>query len=211
MKIVITTSDKYLHLIPIIGYLFEKYLPGYRAELVGYTQPDKMPECFSFHSMGEDRGPKFWSTDLRKYFEKQDDWFVWIMEDTFIKRPLNEDSFNTAVAMCYNGIGRVDLTKDVQKREHKINNGIVWASPESRYRLSTQPSIWNKEYLLNYLHENMTPWEFETQDPTNDGWSVVGVEDYPLVHNEGVRRFDIHALNLEGMEPDDIYQINLRC
>jgi hypothetical protein len=211
MKIIVTTSDKYLHLVPVFGYLFNKYMPGYKAEMFGYKEPDVVPDNILFTSMGEDRGPKYWSTDLRKVFEKQDDWFVWMMEDTFIKRPINEDSFNMAAAMCYNGVGRVDLTKDVQKREHLVQDGIVWASPNSRYRLSTQPSIWNKEFLLNYLHEGMTPWEFETQDPTNDGWTIAGVEDYPMLHNEGVRRFDIHALNLEGMDPDDIYQINMLC
>ena len=206
MKIIISTSDKYQHLLPIFFYLFNKHW-NKPAELVGYTKPDNLPDNISFHSMGEDRGPKYWSTDLRKYFESQEDWFIWIMEDTFIKEEVNENKMNDCFAMNYNGIGRVDLTKDVQKRVHTVNNGYAWAHPMSRYRLSTQPSIWNKQFLLNYLHDGMDPWEFETQDPTDDGWQIVSAIDYPIVHNEGVRRHDIFKLDLNGIEDPEVLQL----
>lgn len=205
MKWIVTTSDKYLHVLPVFFYLFNKHL-GYQAELVGYTKPEGLPDNFTFHSMGEDRGAKYWSTDLRAYFDKQDDWFVWIMEDTFVKG-WDEDKYKDSVAMCYNGIGRVDLTKDVQKRTHTKNNGYAWGHPQERYRLSTQPSIWSKQFLMNYLHEGMTPWEFETQDPKDDGWQIVGAVDYPMLHNEGVRRHDIHAFNMDGIDDPEVLKL----
>ena len=186
-------------------YLYNKHW-GDKAELVGYTKPDTMPDNFTFHSMGEDRGPKFWSTDLRNYFESKEDWFIWMMEDTFV-RTYDTEKMKDCYAMCYNGIGRVDLTKDVQKRTHTKANGYAWGYPKERYRLSTQPSIWNKEFLLNYLHEGMTPWEFETQDPTDDGWQIVGAVDYPLLHNEGVRRHDIHKFNMDGIDDEEALKL----
>lgn len=205
MKVIVTTSDKYAHVLPLFFYLYNKHM-GMDAELVGYTKPEGLPDNFTWHSMGEDRGPKFWSTDLRQYFEGQPDWFIWIMEDTFVK-DFDKGKFCDCLAMCYQGIGRIDLTKDVQKREHTSNNGFAWAHPKSRYRLSTQPSIWSKEFLLNYLHDNMTPWEFETQDPTDDGWNIVGAMDYPLLHNEGVRRHDINKFNLDGIDDPEALKL----
>jgi hypothetical protein len=35
----------------------------------------------------------------------------------------------------------------------------------------------------------------------------VGLKEYPLVHNEGVRKQDITKLNLEGLNPDDLQWI----
>lgn len=207
MKIIVTTSDKYNHILPAFFYLFNKYWPNQQIELLGYKEPNKVPDNCKFVSMGTQGTKEEWSTDLRDYFQLQDEFFIWMMEDTFIKRPVNLDQMNLAYGLCFPTIGRIDLTKDVQKREHYVGKeGVVYAHPQSRYRLSTQPSIWNKEFLLTYLKDGMNPWTFETQDPQDD-WQIVGLVDYPIVHNEGVRRHNINEFDLNGMEAEDIAQI----
>lgn len=207
MKTVITTSDAYHHILPTFFYLFNKYWPGQQFELLGYTEPKDIPENCKFVSMGTQGTKEEWSTDLRQYFQLQDEFFIWMMEDTFIKRPVNLEQMNFAYAMCYPNIGRIDLTKDVQKRQHVVTKeGLVYAHPDSRYRLSTQPSIWNRDFLLTYLKDGMDPWTFETQDPKDD-WQIVGLLDYPIVHNEGVRRHNIHEFNLDGMDAEDLINI----
>lgn len=207
MKIIVTTSDKYLHILPAFFYLFNKYWPNQQIELLGYEEPAKLPDNCKFVSMGTQGTKDEWSSDLRDYFELQDEFFIWMMEDTFIRRQVNLDQMNFAYAMCYPTIGRIDLTKDVQKREHMVTKeGLVYAHPNSRYRLSTQPSIWNRDFLLTYLTDGLDPWTFETQDPKDD-WQIVGLLDYPIVHNEGVRRHDINDFNYHGMDAEDIAQI----
>lgn len=198
MKIIVTTSDKYHHLLPVFFYLYNKYW-GDPFDLVGYTKPDYLPDNCTFVSMGVDMGPKEWSTDLRTYFEKQQSWFVWMMEDTFLTSKVTVPSMGWLPV-----VGRCDLTGDVQKREHSNTGGFILAHPTSRYRLSTQPSAWNKDYLLKYLTPNLSPWDFETQDPKNDGWDVIGFINPTITHNEGVRRFDTKKLNLDGMCQEDI-------
>ena len=123
------------------------------------------------------------------------------MEDTFLKS-------NVVFYPIPQGFGRFDLTKDIKSRPHDIKDLIIYAKPDSRYRLSTQPSIWHRDFLLKYLTPGLSPWDFETQDPKNDGWDVVGFINPPINHNEGVRRFDIHKLNLDGMCQEDIDHIN---
>jgi len=205
MKIIVTTSDNYKHIIPVFTYLFQKYWGG-EIELLGYEKPDNLPEWVKFVSMGK-QGPKEeWSTDLRSYFELQDQWFIWMMEDTFIKK-VNKDQMAFAYALTLPNIGKIALTKDPQNREHTITKeGVVWAHPDSKYRLSTQPSIWNRDFLLEYLKDGMDPWTFETQ-PTKDDWNVVGLKDYPVYHNEGVRRHNINEFDLTGIEPEDLINI----
>jgi hypothetical protein len=205
MKIIVTTSDNYHHIIPVFSYLFNKHWGG-DVELVGYKEPENLPDNFKFTSLGTQGSVNEWSTDLRQYFETQPDWFIWMMEDSFIKS-VNKEALNFCYALTIPSIGRIGLTKDIQTREHtQTMDGLVWAHPKSKYRQSTQPSIWNKEFLLHYLKDGMTPWEFETQ-PTEDLWNIVGLKEYPLVHNEGVRKQDITKLNLEGLNPDDLQWI----
>lgn len=210
MRVIITTSDRYHHLIPIFEYLYKKYWNDGDIELVGYSRPDT---SLPFHSLGVQCTVNEWSTDLRTYFEKQDDHFIWCMEDTFIKRSINHDAMIDAIALTVMPtIGRIGLTKDIINRPHrKDNGGVLWAEPDSRYRLSTQPSIWNRDFLLKYLTPGLSPWEFETQDPVNDDWDIAGLVEPPIVHNEGVRRHDIRQLDLNGMEQDDIDHVKTLC
>jgi len=209
MKIIVTTSNAYHHLLPVFFYLYGKYW-GEPCELVGYDKPAMvLPDYCTWVSLGKQGGKNEFSTDLRKYFEQQPDWFVWMMEDTFLKANVRWGYFEIVNAN-YKGvpIGRVDLTKDIQSREH-TKGEFIFAHPSSRYRLSTQPSIWNKEFLLQYLTPGLSPWDFEVQDPKNDGWAVIGFVDPPVKHNEGVRRFDLHKLNLDGMTDEDIEMIKI--
>ena len=204
MKIVVTTSDKYHHLLPVFFYLYGKYL-GEPCELVGYEKPTMvLPDYCTWHSMGVQGDKSEFSTDLRKYFELQPEWFVWMMEDTFLK-----EKVELGKLVIGDNVGRIDLTKDIQSRPHHKVFDWVAAYPNSRYRLSTQPSIWNKQFLLQYLTPGLSPWDFETQDPKNDGWAVIGFVDPPVKHNEGVRRVDLNKLNLDGMIDEDIETIKL--
>lgn len=205
MKIICTTSNSYLHIVPAFAYLFNKYWGG-QVELVGYQEPKNLPDNFKFISLGT-QGPKEeWSTDLRQYFSIQDEWFIWMMEDTFIKS-VDKEQLSFAYALTLEGIGRISLTKDPQNREHSVTpEGVVWAHPHSRYRLSTQPSIWNRDFLLTYLKDGLDPWQFETQN-AHDDWNIIGLQDYPVRHNEGVRKQDIHDFNLSGMDAEDIINI----
>jgi len=204
MKIIITTSDNYHHLLPVFFYLYNKYW-GEPFDLVGHARPEcELPENCTWVSLGDQQGPKSWSTQLRPYFEQQPDWFVWMMEDTFLK----DDVHTYGVELYFNVFtGRIDLTNDIKSRQINIRSHDIVAHPESRYRLSTQPSIWNKKFLLQYLKPGLSPWDFETQDPKNDGWDVTGFINPPVNHNEGVRRFDTRKLNLDGMCQQDIDHI----
>ena len=204
MKIICTTSDRYLHLIPVFCYLFRKYWGNDPVEIVGYDEPRNLPEGFTFHSMGKQGDVSEWSTDLRKYFKTQPQWFVWLMEDTFIK---SFKGLNVPANAFRRHTGRIDLTRDVQNRPHRVNASLVVADHDTNYRLSTQPSIWNRDYLLQYLTPGLTPWQFEVQDAHYDGWDVLGLIEPPLRHNEGVRKHNIHLMDFNGFPQEDLDHI----
>ena len=207
MKIIVTTSNAYHHLIPVFAYLFNKNWPGEQVELVGYDEPANLPDNFKFSSLGKQGTVNEWSTDLRRFFEAQeDDWFIWMMEDTLIKS-VDQDRLLDCYALMMPGVGRIGLTKDIQNREHRVTpGGIIYAHPESKYRLSTQPSIWNKEFLLQYMTDGLSPWDYEKQE-TKDEWHVVTTDEPAVKHNEGVTKKDIYKLDLNGLSEEEVNHI----
>lgn len=208
MKTICTTSDGYRHLLPIFTHLFNKVLPEMEVTVLGYSEPlEPMPENFTFVSMGVQGHVSEWSTDIRKWVEAQpDQWFFWLMEDQLIKS-VDMDLLDESCAMMMNGVGRIDLVGDLLKRTHNTYGGrFAYANPVTKYRLSTQPSIWNREFMLQYLTNGLTPWEFETQS-TCDDYHIVSCIEPAIKHNEGVRKHDRFAVDLNGIEDDYINKI----
>jgi len=187
MKIIVTTSKNYLHLVPVFDYLFKKNFSGYTYELFKSELPANE-----------------WSNDLRKLFTKQPDHFIWLMEDTFIKS-VNFKLLEQAIYHIEDNpiIGKFCLTNESMRREHTNQGDMFRVSQTARYRLSTQPAIWSRRFALEYLHNGQSPWDFETQDPFNDGFRITGFTENVIEHNEGVRKYDVNNLNLSGFDEND--------
>jgi hypothetical protein len=219
MKIIVTTSNKYLHILPIFCHLFNKYWDSkQQVEIVGYDKPTiELPINFNFVSLGKQTDDKQnFTRDLRKYFSKQNTFFFWFMEDTFIKAPVDFRGINYLKSLTEKipNVGRINLTGEVLKQDNEYlttidGRDIYKNNKYSLYRLSTQPSIWNKYFALQYMVEDLSPWEFECQsDHATDDFQVIGLADnIPFKHNEGVRKYAIHDFNLEGIEEATIQEM----
>lgn len=219
MKIIVTTSNKYLHILPVFCHLFNKYWSKHQpVTIVGYEPPNKtLPDNFTFVSLGKQGDVKEFSTDLAKYFFSQDERFVWLMEDTFLTDHVDLHRLNFLYKLAEmhtgRGVGRINLTTEGIKQDHQLYRNIdgidVFENTQiAKYRLSTQPSIWNRNFLLQYMTPGLSPWDFETQKSINDGWQIFGLDQSTVKHNEGVRRHDIHKLNLEGIDQQTISEMN---
>jgi hypothetical protein len=204
MKVIVTTSNLYTHLLPVFFKLYNRYW-GDPFDLVGYKKPDmELPENCTWVSLGEQRGPKFFSDDLRPYFEQQPERFVWIFEDTFLKefdRTAFEDAYRWYIQ---NTCGKFCLTNESMRRKHHLylDGKLFEVAQNENYRLSTQPAIWNRDYLLQYFKPDMTPWQFETQPQQNDGWAIWGFAKNIVNHNEGVTKKDIFKIDWTGIDED---------
>lgn len=198
IPIIITTSNLYHHLLPVF---FRLYVREWNdpCTLVGYDKPTyKIPDCCRWVSLGKQRGPNYFTYDLRPFFETMPDWFMWLFEDSFIKT-VDKKRLEWLISLCSPDIGRICLSSEGMNREHDVYEDIWYAKPNTNYRLSTQPSIWNKSFLLKYMHRGMTPWVFEKQD-TKDNYEIIGPVISVVTHNEGVTKKDIHKLNLNGIK-----------
>ena len=220
MKIIVTTSDSYHHILPVFFFLFEKYWGG-DVELAGYKEPKNLPANCTFHSMGEQRGPSFFSDDLIKYFETQDDYFCWLMEDTFLKETVKKVTLMAITKLMREDktIGRFSLSSDSIKHYTEVYDvidgiTIYKTPPVSAYHLSTQPAIWNKKFLLKWLWPNHSPWEFENlkgtiYDHPENEFVNLALDKFnaPIQHNEGVRKRDLFAFDLNGIDENVIAEM----
>lgn len=199
MHLTVTTSDKYHHILPIFFKLFNREW-GVPFDLVGYDKPNiELPDNCTWVSLGKQRGPNYFSDDLRPYFEKRDQFFCWIFEDSFIKA-VDKERLEWLWSLRSGNIGRICLSNEGMNRQHLVFPDGIWhADPKSNYRLSTQPSIWNRDFLLQYLTPGLSPWQFEKQE-TIDEWDIIGPVESVVKHNEGVTKKDIHKLDLRGIE-----------
>ena len=231
MKIFISTCNTHLHLIPIFCHLFNKFWSSdQQVTILGYNHPEtykgfKLPSNFKFDQLnGGDQGTtRDFSDHMRRYFSQvDDDHFIWGVEDTFIKSPVDFKVLNTFKEICNSSygskVGRVDLTMGMSCRDTSLWKSVdgvdVLINPQDAdSRVTMQISIWNKQYLLSYLKPNRTPWGFEeiaNGEAINDGWDILGThrEDrLAVVKNEGVLRHDIYALNLEGMDSETLKEV----
>ncbi len=221
MRIVVSTCNTHLHLIPIFTYLFNKYWGEDEVILLGYDEPEDLPDNFTFVQMNDgDQGKKQdFSNHLFSYFSSIDDThIIWSFEDTFFKSPVKHTVIDILKSyLSFDEIGRIDLTEGMSTRSNKLfdtNNGLKILSNHTdvNYKISTQMSIWNRQYLLDYLKPDRTPWTFETQGSTEakrDNRLILGVNrpNAPVDKNEGVTKQNLHKFNLKGMDKETIHYI----
>ena len=205
MKVYISTSDKYDHLLRPFAFLFNRFWSKDQEVVVlGYRDLDfSLPDNFSFVSMGASRNdPQEWSTGLREYFSSIDDeWFIYATEDMFLVEPVNLESLNyLAQYMERPEVGRISLTNDGMKKHNSIlQDNLIQLEQTADYRLSCIYSAWNREYMLRYLQPEMSPWEFEvngTEQAKNDGYRILGLNDnFPIYLSLAIRRGNFDSLD----------------
>ena len=117
LNIYISTSDKYHHCLQPFAYLFNKFwLSDKRVTFLGYKEPQvKLPSNFDFISLGEQKGPSYYSEDLRIFFESlNDSHFIYTMEDQFILDYVNFDVIDKlSEYLDGDKVGRACLTNSI--------------------------------------------------------------------------------------------------
>ena len=199
----IWTSNQLMHCVPAWAYLFNKFWPWKQnVRVLGYNLPDyNLPDNFEYVSLGHQRGPQYWSDDMKEYFSScEHECFYLTTEDGFIVGDVDEEILDIALKVSFmnpnNTFSRFNLTADVHRRPRTVlkqmdNFKLIKAEQYSQYRQSLSHSIWRKDSLLRKLIPGQSPWDFEMDNhrAMNDGLEVYATEDKYAVHcGHGYRR-----------------------
>ncbi len=206
LNIYVITNDKHLWLVPPFIYLFQKYWPNQKINIVGFNFPGEMrlqSKNVDFISIDDQNwADNKWSDALLNLMDYiPDTHFVLMLEDYWINKPVNISAIHSLceMAQSYDDILRIDLSNDRQYNADHTDAGerdgihMIETSPNSPYQISLQAGIWNKHLLTKAIQPGWSPWDVEIQGSilqgrlNGIGGRVLGTTINPLPYVPVVR------------------------
>ncbi len=185
INIYIITCDKTKHVLKAAIPLMEKYWNVEKhVKILGFNGGGiELPNCYEFVSMKPVQSSiNDWARDIYSIIiNDPNEHVIFLLDDMLVLDYMKEDIFNLLLDKCRydKNIVRCSLCCDLQflpcfVSENLYDYSIVDLKQNSEYRISTQPSIWRKDYLCDILSKSKDPWHFETAHPANDGKRIIG-------------------------------------
>ena len=155
MRLVVLSCDKYEPCWKPFFALLEKYYP-HHPDVVLITETKKCPYCETINVNSD-----IWTERFRLGLRQIDDKQVLVMlDDFFIRQPVDEERINSIKiddnTACYN------FELEYREPYVRFDNGWDGQKNNQVYLNSCQPSIWNREVLIDRLNTKQSPQEWET-------------------------------------------------
>ena len=170
MKIVVLTSNKYVHCIPGFMYLFNKHCAApLDVDIVGYNvAPSSLLPNYNWVSLG-DQKDYTWSSGLAYYLDHSIphiEHVLFLLDDYFMSAPVGLDMIDHMyeTMLSQSNIVKVDLSGDRLKFPHRMLEQFVVSivsTPDSAFQTSTQAAIWRTDFLRRFLQPSENAWQFE--------------------------------------------------
>jgi hypothetical protein len=166
LSIVVLTSNNYVHCMPAFCYLFNKFWDAAQSvQVVRYdVRPPKMPGNFTNFAIGIQDDYE-WSSGLKKYLAYHpSDLILLMLEDYFISQPVDKELILNCwrFMMDHSEVAKVDLSGDRLKFKYtEFSASFVESALDAQFQTSLQAAIWRKDYLLRFLRDNESAWQFE--------------------------------------------------
>ena len=208
----IVTCDKTSWILKATVPLLEKYwnIPK-SVKVLGYTKPN-IP--YEFISMGESQVHiDNWCRDIYSILkDQQSEYLILMLDDFFAIDYVQPDILQEYLSLMKRdrdivrcGIGNdaifwpYSIIKD--KGGYKIIQKI--GGP---YHISTQTSLWRKDYLLSILKRSTSPWHFETGNKPDGKKVISSLHRYAFrwVAESALSSRHPGTINILGMPFEDI-------
>lgn len=162
MKVILVGYPGSQFLVPASKYLAEKYLPGFDLHYLNW--------------MGLKPG---WSGFVAKYLkELTDKYVIFALDDYLIEEPINMPLFQDAMSLFVKDPDTACVKLcETNYEEHKS------------YPVTTQFTVWDREFLISLLEKTEDPWHFE----------IVGSSLYretgrqSIFGTQPVLKYDVHS------------------
>jgi len=170
MKIIVMSCDKYKACWKPFFTLLDKYWKNHpKAVLVCETEKCPYSETINIPSDS-------WTKRLREALKSiKDDEVLLMLDDFFIRKPVDVDRINkiklTDDAICYN------FEKEYREPALRLKEWDVQKNNQI-YLNSCQPSIWNREKLIERLEGDKSPQEWETTKVNSPYIHYINNQDY---------------------------------
>ena len=180
MKIILTTFDGHRNLLEANKYMMDRMGVDIDVIVLGFKRPDFDLGSWQFISMGEYRGPEYFTDDIKPFFDTFDDeYFIMGNDDTVLTNYFNRRFLYQIIEFVQTvpNFGRIWLTGGVHNCKmikHFGWCGIGEIKQGANYRLSLQYSLWKTSYFKKYITPGLSPWDWELRDTAkNDGAAIL--------------------------------------
>jgi hypothetical protein len=220
MKVLIATSDATSYILPAMEHLWDKYLPEFKdVEVLGYSLfPGLELGIFKTVSLAQKQNNiNEWCGRLHDYITTiPDEFVIFGLDDLLPVRSMDYAFYNYGLQLMESdkSIGRYELGVGHcwHTNTKELNTFFYEYGSKSLYRISTQWSIWRREYLLKYLKHGWSAWDFEIEGSkiaVNDGHKVIASNlEYALhwVHSAISGKYP-GKINVKDIKKDDIEEM----
>lgn len=234
LNIVIPICDENLHILPLLYKMYNKYWNHlwFKFHIIGFKEPEFKFDSvkWQFHSMGSYRkgGVQSWSKYIAKFLKTTDfEYCIFALEDFIPTDYININQICEVLEkIIFRGetVDRFELGFDIYSAvEHEVIENHVYynilkAKQNTMYRISTQTSLWNREFLIKYLDHYWTPWEFEIEGSIMSTFdtkaNIIGCGDiefksFPArwIHKGMISRQQPGKYNILGLKLSDIKEL----
>jgi len=166
MKILISSHAKANDIWYITNYFLKKHWKSDNTIFLGANgiERDKfIPKSWNYINKGEDIS---FSKSLMSYLESIDDeYFILMLDDFMILKEVDNDKIERAFKFIKSKNGVYLRLVPNPKGEIKIDSDFsrIDVKSEVPYVTSLQMAIWKKDFLMQLLSYDFSPWEFETK------------------------------------------------
>lgn len=219
MRILVATSDPYVHLLPGFAYLWNKYCGLPVTVIYRNVPPPQLPS--NFETTGSPAAERDWSTMMINALERISDRIVLLgLDDFWVSDVVNRKALDDArwYMIHHPDVQRIDLTEDRAGFPHMERDGYLQAvidPAQLEYVCSTQWSLWRRDFLLTYLRPGEMSPQFEVEGskraaPFNP--VILGTGDRPIPGSgDGI----IHNGRLDNprvdyLKPEDVSELKRR-
>lgn len=225
IDLVVMTSDKYLHALPVFAHLFNKYWDKEQRVLVaGFSPPlSSLPSNFFFHSIGKfsDYPVNRWSDSLIDLMHQIDlQTFVLMLEDYWLVRKVDTRAVKILYdyAKQFQYVMKIDLCGDRLYSANMSEYGyveyidLIKGDPSAQYHMSLMTGVWNRDQLLRFLMPGETPWQVELEG-TNRVRAAgnetlhLGTRQWPVRHTLGLRSGDPSNFFVTELQQHDVQEL----
>jgi hypothetical protein len=202
LNVYVSTCKPYYPLIPIFAHLFNKFWDkSINVTILGYEPYEKdLPDNFQFISMAPTQNNvSQWSTDISRFMKSIDDeYIIFTPEDLLIYDHVDTNLFDNICKYITN-VDFIGLTKATQHngRYNILDDNFIELTQDSPCRCSVIWGIWKREYFLNFLPDNLTPWQVELQGcrkAINDNKRIISTYNNSVIRSapSAIRKGQIH-------------------
>ncbi len=159
------TNDKYEFLWNDFFILLLKYWKDFPYEVLINTESIKYENAnLRLKHTTLFNKESSWSDRLIHYLNSTNEEYVILwMDDHFIYDYVDSEKISFAVNLLKDNkkIGHISFENQPGSKASKEFEFLSKRKLFSQYRISLQPGIWNKKYLLKILKKNESPWQLE--------------------------------------------------